>query len=334
MTDNEKLLAEQRAMKKYALLKNATEDVISVQRSYVDITGDLPSALVLDELVFWTLPRKGGRSGLRSHHDGVLWLAVARQEWWDRKRLTANQADYAIEKLEKLGLIEKRLFKYEGAPRVHIRLLAARFFELFSEVIHQSIPEDEPEDLIELADLYAMMGLDDTRFRKNAKSISENSENLRISEKDEIINSLHPTNTTQGDSSQTRRTAAKKRGDIFDMMADMAQSPGMKKTLRLEALEGKISVRLGIRATSKKWQEFLAFADARQEKDGQSLDAFLDWLIAQPRFDASYWPPEKMQQHWGRAFLSDAQPESPAYRLVVAQPDAQQYSLPQRIVKL
>jgi len=141
---------------------------------------------------------------------------------------------------------------------------------------------------------------------------------------------IHPL-TEQGGA---RRTSAKKRGDIFDMMADMAQSPGMKKALRIEALEGKISVRLGIRATSKKWQEFLAFADARQEQDGQTLDAFLDWLIAQPRFDASYWPPEKMQQHWGRAFLTEQQPESPAYRLVVAQQDTTQYGLPSRIVKL
>ncbi len=132
----------------------------------------------------------------------------------------------------------------------------------------------------------------------------------------------------------TPRTAAKKRGDIFDMYRDMSQSPGMKKMLRIEALEGVISTRLGISATSKKWQAFLTFADAREQQDGQTLGKFLDWLIAQPHFDASFWPPEKMQQHWGRAFLQAEPQESPAYRRVVATEDNAVYGMPARVVKL
>lgn len=178
---------EDLALRKYAAIKSATEETVCVSKAYIDMTGDFFAALVLDELLFWTLP-KGKKTSLRSRHENRLWLAVGRAEWWERKRLTERQSDNAIAKLVEMGLVEKKIFKFQGAPRVHLRLIAKKFFDLLGNTIATSLPQDELDDNLQLDDLYEMMGLDTSRFHQTVKSISPNGEIL-ISPNREILNS-------------------------------------------------------------------------------------------------------------------------------------------------
>lgn len=149
-------------LRRYAAIQGSIEDKIGVQKIYVDIAGDIHAAFVLDELIFFTLPRPDtGKSGLRVWKNGVLWMAVSRSEWWKRKRLTPKQADGAIDRLLEKELIFKDLFLFNAQKTTHLRLNVAKFFDLYMKAVEESNPpEDESDtDVKDLSDLYEMLGI-------------------------------------------------------------------------------------------------------------------------------------------------------------------------------
>lgn len=165
----EKTRRDNAILKKYAAIQKASEDKIGCQKIYVDMVDDIPAALVLDEIIFFTLPRANtGKSALRVRKDGYLWMAVRRAEWWDRKRLKEREADLAIAKLEKLGLIIKSVHRFNSLPTVHLRLNVDTFFRLYFEVLERdNPPEDENDtDLSDINDLYEMMEIPFSPNRK------------------------------------------------------------------------------------------------------------------------------------------------------------------------
>lgn len=158
---------EENAFKKFAALRLANDDAVSIPKIYFDIVGDdFAAAAVLDEILFWTLPnKKTGRTALRVRKDGILWLAVSRSEWWDRKRLTERQADRGIEKLVELGLIEKCIHRFNGHGQMHLRVIGKEFFVRYGTALQQNYlngSEEDPEPMQELKDLYEMMGMSDS----------------------------------------------------------------------------------------------------------------------------------------------------------------------------
>lgn len=160
MTEVEQRKAEQAALYKYAAIRHAENDLIGAARIYIDMTEDWPAALVLDELMFWTLPKsKTGKTSLKIYRDGYTWLAVSRSEWWERKRLSERQADRAIDKLISLGLVVKDVFKFNAQPTVHLRLNTTRFFELLASKIAENYQDEGENITTELKDLYEMMGV-------------------------------------------------------------------------------------------------------------------------------------------------------------------------------
>lgn len=152
--------AENAALKKYAAIQKAAEEKIGVQKIYIDMTGDIEAAFILDEVIFFTLPRGNGKSALRVWKDGYLWLAVQRADWWDRKRLTVRQADTAIKKLEEKNLIVKSVHKFNGQTSHHLRLNVSEFFRQYGEALEKSNPAEDESDTMtkDISDLYAMMG--------------------------------------------------------------------------------------------------------------------------------------------------------------------------------
>lgn len=157
----DRIKLENAALRKYAAIQKSAEDKIGVQKIYVDITGDIEAAFVLDEIIFFTLPRGNGKSALRCWKEGYLWLAVQRSEWWERKRLTARQADTAIEKLEKQNLIFKSIHKFNGQTATHLRLNSPEFFRRYAEELDKQNPPENEEDTLskDINDLYEMMGM-------------------------------------------------------------------------------------------------------------------------------------------------------------------------------
>jgi hypothetical protein len=123
----------------FLLWEATTRDTIDFKKIYVDMTHDIVAGLMLSEIVYWHLPSKRGENKLRVQKQGEWWIAVSRAEWWDRIRLSPRQADTAIKKLIDCNLIEKRLFKFDGQPTVHVRLLWDNFLTLFKQLSENPI---------------------------------------------------------------------------------------------------------------------------------------------------------------------------------------------------
>lgn len=124
-----------------------SKDTIDFKRIYVDMTGDIVAGLMLSEIVYWHLPSRSGHTKLRVEHDGKLWIAVRRYEWWDRARISPKQADRCLETLRDLGIIETAIYKYDGSPTIHIRLLEDGFMHSFESNLEAPenpfLPESE-----------------------------------------------------------------------------------------------------------------------------------------------------------------------------------------------
>ncbi len=97
---------------------------IRVKCSYIDIAGDLVAGVLLSQIIYWHLPSKqGNNTKLRVKKDGEMWLAKGREDWWDECRITARQFDRAINILIDKGIVEKKIYRFDGSPAVHIRLI-------------------------------------------------------------------------------------------------------------------------------------------------------------------------------------------------------------------
>ncbi len=191
----DELRKEKAVLRQYAALQAASEDKIGCQKIYVDIAGGIEEAFVLDELIFFTLPKNNGKSSLRVWKNGILWLAVRRSEWWDRKRLTARQSDNAIQNLIKRNLVFKDIFKFNGQPTVHIRLNVKEFFRRYTEVLEKANPPENEDDTLakDINDLYAMMGVLQNPNLQNGETKLQNGETPL--QNGNFLNNPHTTST-------------------------------------------------------------------------------------------------------------------------------------------
>jgi len=98
-------------------------DVIAVRRIYVWITGDITSGSLLSQILYWHgISKKTGKPRLKIKKLGRLWLAKTAEEWFIEVGLSRRQVDTAMSKLVGMELLEKKLFKFNGSPTVHVSL--------------------------------------------------------------------------------------------------------------------------------------------------------------------------------------------------------------------
>ena len=120
----------------FLLWERTTRDTIDFKKIYVDIAGDLVAGLVLSQIIFWYLPDKNGNSKMRVKKDGYEWIAKTSAQWYDEIRITEWQAPRALNILEEKGIIEKRRYRFNGSPTIHIRLIQDKFMELWEKQLH------------------------------------------------------------------------------------------------------------------------------------------------------------------------------------------------------
>jgi len=100
----------------------------SVNRFLVDACeGKKNPAAILSILVYWSSTSKNGQSRLRIIKKGEYWIAKTDEDWWKECRLTVSEARKAVKYLEDNGWIEKRKFKFKGAPVCHYRIRQEEF---------------------------------------------------------------------------------------------------------------------------------------------------------------------------------------------------------------
>lgn len=134
------MFADNPKVMKFLYWEQASRDTIVLKKSYVDITGgDLIAGLLLSQIIYWHLPNsETGNTKLRVEKEGHLWIAKSRDEWFEEIRITAKQFDRASKLLADMGLIEKKLFKFNGRPIPHIRLIWENFLPKWDETINRT----------------------------------------------------------------------------------------------------------------------------------------------------------------------------------------------------
>ncbi len=114
-------------------------------------------------------------------------------------------------------------------------------------------------------------------------------------------------------SSTSIKPSVEKRGDLLDGMLELALMPGSKKSVIKQGYAELINQKLVVRPTGKQWEDFINFAADRQIKDGQPLDKFLTWVLAND-YNPMFCPPSKLQQLWDRAFTANPSIAKPTQR--------------------
>jgi hypothetical protein len=116
-----------------------SRDTIDFKKAYVDMAGDLVAGLMLSQIVYWYLPSRAGDAKLRVERDDHQWLVKTREDWWEECRLSPREVDRARKVLETAGLIEVKLFKFNGSPTLHIRILEHAFLESWEAAVQGRI---------------------------------------------------------------------------------------------------------------------------------------------------------------------------------------------------
>lgn len=128
---------------KFLLWEQTTRDTVDFKKIYVDMAGDLVAGIMLSQIVFWHLPDRNDKTRLKIEKDGHFWIAKAYSDWYEEVRITEWQAPRALAILVEKGIVEKKIFKFDGAPTVHIRLIENQFLELFSALVHSQNGGDD-----------------------------------------------------------------------------------------------------------------------------------------------------------------------------------------------
>lgn len=124
---------------RFLLWEKTTHDVIDFKKIYVDMAGDVLAGLVLSEIIFWYLPKHDGNPKMRVQRDGTLWIACARNEWWDRTRMSPRQADRAIQALIASGLVHKKMYLFNGLRTMHLRLDQDAFLQQWNALVNDPL---------------------------------------------------------------------------------------------------------------------------------------------------------------------------------------------------
>lgn len=116
------------------------ENVFTVPKIYVQYTGDLTTAVLLNQIVF--LSDKSKRT------DGFFYKTY--KEWEEEICLTERQVRYSIKKLMEKGIVETKLKKANGSPTVHYKLEYDKFVEsilTFCQIPNEQIVSIQPNNL-------------------------------------------------------------------------------------------------------------------------------------------------------------------------------------------
>ncbi|PEO48119.1 conserved phage C-terminal domain-containing protein [Bacillus pseudomycoides] len=88
------------------------ENILVVPKIFVKLTGDLTTAILLNQIVFYSDKSK--------RTDGYFYKS--HKEWEEEICLTKRQVSYSTAKLKEMGLVETKLMKANGAPTLHYKL--------------------------------------------------------------------------------------------------------------------------------------------------------------------------------------------------------------------
>lgn len=111
-----------------------TDDCIDLKRVYIDVVdGDFLAALLLSQIIYWFLPDSKDKPKVKVLRDEKYWLCKKRADWKNEIRITKKQYDKAAGVLEKLGLIERGVRKFNNETTCSISLNMAVLMKKIKE---------------------------------------------------------------------------------------------------------------------------------------------------------------------------------------------------------
>ena len=110
--------------------------VLTIPRAFIDFTGDIPSALLLAQLVYWS--ERATRS------DGYVWKTY--QEWEQELSLNKYHINKAANNLKKMGLLKTVVRKAGGNPTLHYLLLQEEFLKSFVQFLNKRKYKNQTND--------------------------------------------------------------------------------------------------------------------------------------------------------------------------------------------
>lgn len=100
------------AIKALIAQTSGQKNTLTIPKIYVELTGDLTTALLLNQIVFYSDKSK--------RNDGYFYKTY--KDWEQEILLTERQIRNSANKLKKMGLIETKVMKANGSPTVHYKL--------------------------------------------------------------------------------------------------------------------------------------------------------------------------------------------------------------------
>jgi len=110
------------------------DEVLVIHRSFVRFTGSIEAALMLNQLLYWTPKSK------LEIDDKTGWIARSDREWADELLLTQYAVRQARATLAKFALIETKLRKFGGTPKLHYRLILDNVITYWSDFVKTQSP--------------------------------------------------------------------------------------------------------------------------------------------------------------------------------------------------
>lgn len=94
-------------------------NMLTVPVMFVDLTGDIESAILLSQILYWT--------GKTNNKDG--WIYKSNKEWQEEIHLATYSIRKATKKLTDMGIVETKLKRANGSPTLHYRINSEEFYK-------------------------------------------------------------------------------------------------------------------------------------------------------------------------------------------------------------
>ncbi|MDA1581910.1 hypothetical protein [Bacillus cereus group sp. TH228LC] len=148
------------------------ENILVVPKIFIKLTGDLTTAVLLNQIVFYS--DKSKRS------DGYFYKTY--KDWESEICLTKRQVSYSAEKLKKMKLIETKKMKANGAPTVHYKLDYDKLLETIVTICDDGLLQNvtiESDNMSQTLDSNKM-SLSITEIENTTENTTEKSKPSRL----------------------------------------------------------------------------------------------------------------------------------------------------------
>ncbi|MEK4030840.1 conserved phage C-terminal domain-containing protein [Pseudobacillus sp. FSL P4-0506] len=151
------------------------DNTITIPKLYIELTGDLTTALVLNQIVFWSDKSKRA--------DGFFYKSY--KEWQEEVFLSERQVRYAVKKLKDNDFVSTKLKKANGAPTLHYKL---EFDNLLDSILticqnpllqNVSMENDKMSDSLD-ADKMSETLTDEYNSRLQQKNTTDKKDNVAL----------------------------------------------------------------------------------------------------------------------------------------------------------